>query len=48
MLKASEADKSSVMLDLKMQVAEAYVLGLRAQRGLEVVKSHVLSLGGES
>jgi len=46
MLKASEADKASVMLDLKMQVAEAYVLVLRALRGLEVVKSHVLSLEG--
>ena len=44
MLKASEADKASVLLDLKMQVAEAYVLVLRALRGLEVVKSYVLSL----
>ena len=46
MLKASEADKASVLLDLKMQVAEAYVLVLRALRGLEVAKSHVLSLEG--
>ena len=46
MLKASEADQTSVMLDLKMQVAESYVLVLRALRGLEVAKSHVLSLEG--
>ena len=46
MLKASEADKASVELDLKMQVAEAYVSVLRARRGVEVAKSHVLSLEG--
>ena len=44
MLKASKADKASVVLDLKMQVAEAYVSILRAIRGLEVAKSHVASL----
>ena len=44
MLKASEADKESVLLNLKMEVAEAYVSVLRAMRGLEVAKSHVVSL----
>ncbi len=44
MLKASEADKGSVLLNLKMQVAEAYITVLRAMRGLEVAKSHVASL----
>ncbi len=44
MLKASEADKASVLLNLKMQVAEAYVSVLRVIRGLEVAKSHVASL----
>jgi len=44
MVKASEADKTSVVLDLKMQVAEAYVSILRGVRGLEVAKSHVASL----
>ena len=44
MLNASEADKDSVMLNLKMQVAEAYVSVLRAMRGLEVTKSYVASL----
>ena len=44
MFKASEADKRSVVLDLKMQVAEAYVSILRAMCGLEVAKSHVASL----
>jgi outer membrane protein TolC len=44
MLKASEADQASVLLNLKMEVADAYVLILRAMRGLEVAKSHVTSL----
>lgn len=44
MLKASEADKSSTLINLKMEVAEAYVSVLRAMRGLEVAKSHVASL----
>ena len=44
MFKASEADKESVRLNLKMQVAEAYVSVLRAIRGLEVAESHVASL----
>ena len=45
MFKASEADMASVTLNLKMQVAEAYVSALRVIRGLEVAKSHVTSLG---
>jgi outer membrane protein TolC len=44
MLKASEADKASVLLNLKMEVAEAYVSILRAMHGLEVAKTHVTSL----
>ncbi|MBW2185793.1 MAG: TolC family protein [Deltaproteobacteria bacterium] len=44
MLKASEADQASVLMNLKMEVAEAYVWVLRAMRGLEVGKSHVASL----
>ena len=44
MVEASEADQESVLLNLKMQVAEAYVSVLRAMRGLEVAKSHVASL----
>ena len=44
MVEASEADQASVLLNLKMQVAEAYVSVLRAMRGLEVAKSHVASL----
>ena len=44
MLNAYEADKDSVLLNLKMQVAEAYVAVLRAMRGFEVIKSHVVSL----
>lgn len=44
MLKASEADQVGVLLNLKMEVAGAYVLILRAMRGLEVAKSHVTSL----
>ena len=44
MLNAYEADKDSVLLNLKMQVAEAYVAVQRAMRGFKVVKSHVASL----
>jgi outer membrane protein TolC len=44
MVEASEADQESVLLNLKMQVAEAYVSVLRAMRGFEVAKSHVASL----
>lgn len=44
MLNVSKADKNSVLLNLKMQVAESYVAVLRAKRGLEVIKSHVASL----
>ena len=44
MLKASEADQVSVLLNLKMEVADAYVSILRAMRGVEVAKSHVTSL----
>ncbi len=44
MVEASEAGQASVLLNLKMQVAEAYVTVLRARRGVEVVKSHVTSL----
>ncbi|MEA2115181.1 MAG: TolC family protein [Thermodesulfobacteriota bacterium] len=44
MVEASEADKESVLLNLKMQVAEAYISVLRAMRGLEVAKSHIASL----
>ena len=44
MLKASEADKASVLLNLKMQVAESYVSVLRAMRGFEVAESYVASL----
>jgi len=41
---ASESEQKSVVLNLKMQVADAYVTVLRAKRGLEVSKSHVASL----
>ncbi len=44
MVEASEADQESVLLNLKMQVAEAYISVLRARRGVEVVRSHVTSL----
>ncbi len=43
-LKASRAQVSSKILDLKLEVAEAFVNVLRAARGLEVANSHVTSL----
>ncbi len=43
-LTASRADKESVLLNLKIQIAEAYVATLRAIHGLEVAKSYVASL----
>lgn len=44
MLEVAEADQESVLLNLKLQVAEAYVAVLRAKRRVEVSRSHVASL----
>ena len=44
MLNASEADRNSVLLNLKIQVAEAYVAKLRATCGIEVARSYVATL----
>lgn len=43
-LKAAESDKAGRVLDIKLRVAQAYINVLRAQKNLEVAKSHVASL----
>jgi len=43
-LKAARSDEAGRALDIKLRVAQAYVNILRAQKNLEVAKSHVASL----
>jgi outer membrane protein TolC len=47
-LEASKQNEVSSVLDLKMQVAEAYIAVLRAEGALQVVQSHVESMAAHS
>lgn len=47
-LKAVEADVGRTVLDLKLEVADAYVTVLRAQRAVEVAEANVVSLASHA
>ena len=47
-LEAAKQTEVSTILDLKMQIADAYITVLRAEGTLQVVKSHVSSMAAHS
>lgn len=47
-LKAAEADTVRMVLDLKLEVAEAYVVVLRVRRAVEVAEANVVSLSSHA